>query len=155
MKKYSILLSVALCLILATTSFGGDKVIKSKGQTVYVPTVWSDHSYSDGGTFVDQKVVGHLTIRNRDPYNSIVVTSVEFYDPWGVLVLDFLITGDMTLGKFASWRWFASESGVLPWPRSLRPLPFFIVKWHAEDNVNVNDPPRQCNSPLKGIRVVL
>ena len=135
MKKSGILLSVALCLILAATAFGGDKVKRVKGQTVFAPTIWSDYSYTKGGTLVTQLLVGRLVIRNRDPENSIIVTSIEFYGPDGELVTDFLESGEQILGPLASWSWTSSQSGVPPYDTSIPGRPCFIVEWEADNAV--------------------
>jgi Protein of unknown function (DUF3124) len=136
MKKSAILMSVALCLILAATAFGGDKVKRVKGQTVFTPTMWSDYSYTTpGGSPVTQFFVGRLVVRSRDPENSIIVKSIKFYDPDGALVTDFLESGEQILGPLASWSWSSSQSGVPPYDRSIPGRPCFIVKWEADKAV--------------------
>lgn len=135
MKKRAIFISVALCLILAATAFGGDKVKRVKGQSVYTPTMWGDYSYTTpGGNQVTQFFVGRLVVRNRDPENSIIVTSIKFYDPDGELVTDFLASGGKVLGPLASWSWSSSESGP-PYDSSIPGRPCFIVEWEADKAV--------------------
>ena len=127
MKKAAFFVSIALCLILlSTTAFAWGEIKRSKGQTVYVPATSikvGDHQYSY------TKVI----IRNVDPNNSITVNSVSFYNPNGGFVREFL-DEPVTVGPWGSLSDILI-SGLLGDPIYAHDegRPFFIVEWQADN----------------------
>ena len=128
MKKAALFVSIALCLILlSTTAFAWGEIKRSKGQTVYVPATSikvGDHQYSY------TKVI----IRNIDPNNSITVNSVKFYDPNGDFVREFL-DEPVTVEHWESLSHILI-SGLLegdPIYAHDEGRPFFIVEWQADN----------------------
>ncbi|KPJ97969.1 MAG: hypothetical protein AMJ60_09845 [Desulfobacterales bacterium SG8_35] len=63
-------------------------VEKSLGQTLYLPIAHMNFSYDPGdGQIIYQRIHNRITIRNKDRYNNIMITSLEIYDPDGQLVV--------------------------------------------------------------------
>ena len=123
MKKAVFFVSIALCLILlSTTAFAWGEIKRSKGQTVYVPATSTE-------------VAGQLTytrviIRNIDPNNSITVNSVSFYDPNGGFVQEFLAE-PVTVGPWKSISDFIIFGDPI-YPSDAG-RPFFVVEWQADN----------------------
>jgi hypothetical protein len=102
-------------------------VVRSKGQTIYVP-VYS-HIYS-GDREHPFYLAATLSIRNTDPRNSIRVTVVDYYDSVGKLVEKYLKT-PVTLAELASLRFIVKESDKAGGSGAN-----FIVQWESEVQVN-------------------
>ena len=142
MKKAIVFLSVALCLILlSTTAFAfGPKVKKSRGQTVFVAAAYSDLSYKKDDVTINQVCVTRLIIRNTDLDLPITVNSVAFYDPDGNWVKEFLESPvlPVLINPLASITFLASGStlGVDPYDID-GGRPCFLVEWEANRPTNV------------------
>jgi hypothetical protein len=134
MKKRSIFLTLALCLIFATTAFAGELIKRSKGQTVHVTASNIDLSLSIPPALpVDQWAGSRLIIHNRDPEKSIKIVSIKYYNPDGELVTDFVnnLTTD-EIGPFAS---ISVGIGIERYDNN-QGRPCVIVKWEAKTLVN-------------------
>ena len=135
MKKIAVL-SVVLSLILcSTTAFAGKKFV---GQTVYVPAAQNDFCmYDESENLVlEQYLLTRLIIRNIDPIKSITLTSVKFFDPDGVCVMEYL-PDVIVLSPLASVTYVASPSvNKAPYYDKSGGRLSFIVQWEADENVN-------------------
>ena len=95
-------------------------------QAVYVP-VYS-HVYSDGGRpFLVETT---LSVRNTDPREPIVLSSVRYFDTKGALVQDYL-PGPIELSPLESIEFLVEKSDVSGGSGAN-----FIVVWAAETPVN-------------------
>ena len=79
----SILGAVILLAGLVTTARAGSDIVRSTGQTVYVPIYSHIYSGLKGRPF---NLAATLSIRNTDPQHPIRLVSVKFYDSEGKLV---------------------------------------------------------------------
>ncbi|MDY6990086.1 MAG: DUF3124 domain-containing protein [Thermodesulfobacteriota bacterium] len=130
MGKNAISLTIALCFLLPTASaFGGWGAAAEK--TVYVPATYVDLNHYDaqGNLIYEEFSMSRLYFRNTDPNKSVTLTSVDFYDPDGNLVKEYL-TEPQILGPLASVS-FAANWGTLQEPpyENNGGRPCFIVKW--------------------------
>jgi hypothetical protein len=77
-----------------------------------------------------------LCIRNTDPDNPIVISSIGFYDPEGNFVKDVLEqSGPVTLAPFATTMYGTYALGVPLF--TVAGFPNFVVEWCSEKKVNV------------------
>ncbi len=124
MRKAVVLASVIVSLVLvAGLAFAGS-VVKSSGQTVYVPASFFGY---DGGMMVTRMV-----IRNTDPENAITVNSVKYYSHDGIQLYEYLIQ-PITIGPFYSKSFKTTNDEFLHDMNDGRP--FFLVEWEAEKRV--------------------
>ena len=104
---------------------------KLLGQTVYGPALYNDFT-----TFTTEIGLSRVNIRNIDPTNSIILVSVNFHDPDGNRVKQFLsepqeigplasVTFRATLGTMGGEELYEMDAG----------RPSFIVKWRAAKGV--------------------
>ena len=131
MKKATVLVSVAMCLIvLSTTAFAFGTITRSKGQIVY--------AHASYVAFIDSE--SRLIIRNPDPDTAIIVNSVQWGEPDGKVVYTFTHAADgstfpRVIEPYASISVKADPStlpiGVERWhPKFGRH--FFLVDWEAD-----------------------
>ena len=95
------------------------------GQTIYVPA-YSEIYYSNDRTL---NLTITLSIRNTDLTNSIVLTSVRYFDTHGQLVREYL-SQPKRLGPMASSSFFVETSDRIGGIGAN-----FIVEWVAEQSV--------------------
>ena len=134
MKKVTVLVSVAICLIvLSTIAFAFGTITRSRGQIVY--------AHASYVAFIDS--VSRLIIRNPDPDTAIIVNSVQWGEPDGKVVYTFTNAADgstfpRVIEPYASISVKADPStlpGVERWhPKFGRH--FFLVDWEADRIVN-------------------
>jgi hypothetical protein len=137
MKKTVILLSVALCLILlTTTAFAAQPVRKSIGQLVFVGASYIDLSYMRGSEFIDQFTTTKLLIRNLDPERPITLLSVKFFGPDGALVHEY-VDDPIVINPFIVAEFVTSFPvlGIPPFEEGAG-QPYFLVEWEASRRVN-------------------
>jgi len=108
-------------------SVGEPVFTTSHAHTIYVP-VYS-HIYANGGTPVLLETT--LSIRNTDPEQDIVITSVNYYDTKGSMIEEYL-DGNLVLGPLES-------SEVLVKKRDIRggSGANFIVTWSSGEPVHL------------------
>ena len=99
-----------------------------KGQKFYVP-LYSQLNRAGGLGTLD--LAGILAIHNTSETNSIIVTSVRYYDTSGKLVEDCLVDKNIRLGPMAN-----TEFGVARDDKSGGSGANFIVEWVAEKKVS-------------------
>lgn len=97
------------------------------GQTLFVPAYAEVHYAEDGRTI---ELAVTLTIHNTDFQQSIVVTSVRYYDTQGQFVKEYLAE-PLRLGPLASTDFFLG-AGEQPGGIGTN----FIVEWVAETAVH-------------------
>jgi hypothetical protein len=135
MKKGALFVSVLLCLVIATGA--ALALEKSRGQAVYIPASYTDSSdYDPDGNLLKSRItLTQLNIRNADPGKKIMVKSVQFYDPDGQLVKEYLAEPEV-LDPLASVTFNAEPSilGIPPYDR-YDGRPSFVVKWRAQGAV--------------------
>jgi hypothetical protein len=112
--------------IFSTPALAND-VIKSKGQTVYIP-VYS-HIYS-GNREQPFYLTATLSIRNTDPVHSIFISVVDYYDSDGNIIKHYL-EKSLELKPMASSRFVVKESDKAGGSGAN-----FLVKWKSSQMVN-------------------
>jgi len=130
MKRVPVCVLVAVCLLFWTGA-----VIASEmylGQTVYGGACYQDYSPYEKG-------YSRVTIRNVSTKSVIRLTTVNFYDPDGNLVKEYLEPGDslptdyVYIGPLASATFLADTNTI---QEDLYPAeagrPSFIVKWDGK-----------------------
>lgn len=127
MKRPLVCAVLALVLLLAAALPVYAELKLRKSQTVYVPAYSHVFSGDRGYSF---NLAVTLVIRNTDPKAPVTVTAVEYYDDHGKLVRR-LITKPMALAPMASASFFIKESDTSGGIGAN-----FIVRWHAEREVN-------------------
>jgi len=172
MKKAGIIVSLFLCLILLSTSaFAGGIGKRVTGQTIYVPIDY--HQNFSFTILVDQPCPpctlppcppcpppvpstvsqisnSRLIIRNLDLDNSLTVTSIRMFDPYGVPVEEFdcvvrrislpitLYAGEsMTLGVASPVFGPCGDPGLYHFTDG---RPYLIVEWVSESKKKVIQP---------------
>ena len=72
MKKVLFVASLIFILLLPISAIAGQKAQMSKGQTLFIPAAWTDHSYqTSDGTTISARATSKLNIWNLDAENSI------------------------------------------------------------------------------------
>ena len=143
MKKISILISLLVCLILASSPALGGGFKKSIGQTVYAP---ANHNCYFPWPAPEIREAWHCTlsvnsrlgIRNIDLNHSITVTEISLYDPDGDFVSELLLE-PVEIPPLASATFAVPKSGPDSppyWTVFTEGKPSFIVKWTAERRVH-------------------
>ena len=103
-----------------------DETVKIvRGQTVYVP-IYSEIHHFKGRTF---QLAATLSVRNTDPKNSIIITSVNYYNSNGELVKKYL-DSPLRLARLASTDFVVTEDD-----RTGGSGANFLVEWVAETKV--------------------
>jgi hypothetical protein len=96
------------------------------GQTVFVPA-YSEIFYGSADDLLE--LTATLAIHNSDPVNSILVTSVQYFDTVGRLVRDF-VTAPVELRSMATTGFVIGSSDTSAgWGAN------FLVEWGAENPV--------------------
>ena len=126
--KFGSILGVFILLAgLVTTARAGSEIVRSDGQTVYVPIYSHIYSGLKGRPF---NLAATLSIRNTDPKHSITLVSVKFYDSDGNLVKEYL-DSPAELNAMASTRYILTESDTGGGSGAN-----FLVKWTSKTKVN-------------------
>jgi hypothetical protein len=137
MKKALFLMPIVLSLVMCSRVLAGPK---STGQTVYVPAAHYDLTKYDeaGNPLLTQIATSKLYVRNVDPCKSLVLVSVELYDPEGQFVKEYLDEPE-TVNPLASVTF--SMQGIELYDRPAgRGGPCFVVKWRARPDERVIKP---------------
>ena len=172
MKKVSVLLTILVCIALATTPALGGGSKRSIGQTVYAAAnhncyfPWPPPENREEWNCT-LSLNSRLVIRNLDLNHSITVSEINFFDPDGDFVLG-LLAEPLELYPLASATFAVPSSGPLAppyWTVFTEGRPSFTVKWTAERRVRppkiasshaaINWSPRPSPNPisLEGITV--
>jgi len=124
-----LLLRAALLLILIIPAivWGETKLELSSGETLYVPVYSNVYA---GPKAVTHQLATMLSIHNIDPGNSITLLKADYYDSNGKFIESY-IKNPITLKPFAHTFFYLKEYDTRGGPGAN-----FIVKWHAEKNVN-------------------
>ena len=115
-------------LVLLTAFVAGATVsmMRTKGQTLYVP-VYSHVLHGDRAQPFN--LTATLSIRNADPGIPITVVSVDYYDSKGKLVRHYL-KEPMTIAPMASTEFLVNESDTKGGLGAS-----FLVKWESDKMV--------------------
>ena len=105
-----------------------DRETNSSGQLVYVP-VYS-HIYQQDGE-KNFNLTATLSIRNTDPFRSLSVHKVAYYDSHGELIQHYL-DRPITLAPQSSTSYVVEEKDLRGGVGAN-----FLVSWHAEAPVNI------------------
>ena len=126
-RWHPILSSLLLAALIAAPALAGDKPMRSKGQTLYVPA----YSHVFHG---DRKQPFHLTatlsVRNPDPSHPIAVLSVEYRDSEGSMIRQFISEPPKRMAPRAASEFVVGESHKQGGPGAS-----FIVRWKADKAV--------------------
>ena len=126
-KFSSILGAVILLAGLVTAARAGSEILRSAGQTIYVPIYSHIYSGLKGRPF---NLAATLSIRNTDPKHSITLVAVTYYDSEGRLVREY-INEPLEMKALVSNRFIILEGDKTGGSGSN-----FIVKWRAAQKVN-------------------
>ena len=77
MKKLSLITFLIVSLLLPSSTIAGEQIERSKGQTIFIPAAWTDHSYETLNGTVKAIAVSKLNIWNIDPENSIWISEIK------------------------------------------------------------------------------
>ena len=143
MKKVSILISLLVCLVLASSPAIGGGFKRSIGQTVYAPANHNCYFPWPAPEIREEwncalSANSRLNIRNLDLNHSITVTEISLYDPDGDFVLD-LLEEPLEIQPLASATFAVPKLGPDSppyWTVFTEGKPSFIVKWTAERRVH-------------------
>jgi len=116
-----------LTLLPAMAAEAAEGVVKTSGQTVYVPAY--SHIYH-GNKNAKLLLSVTLSIRNVDPDNPITITVVDYYETQGKLVRQFVKT-PVILGPLGSERYIIPQDDSSGGSGAN-----FIVKWQAAAPTN-------------------
>jgi hypothetical protein len=137
MKKLLCIISLLLILLLPISAIAGQEAQRSKGQTIFIPAAWTDHSYqtSDGNT-ISARATSKLNIWNLDPENSIWISEINFVGSDGEVLYEYIPDPEDPLELLPS-NSISYRLGVLPFPPFVNEIgrPYFIFKWHSEKEV--------------------
>jgi len=129
MRRSSYLLLSALFLTTVVTlpALAGDKPVRSKGQTLYVPA-YSHVLHGDRNQpFL---LTATLSVRNADPSHPITVFSVEYRDAKGSMIRQFITEPPKPIAPFAAAEFVVGESDKRGGLGAS-----FVVRWKAETAV--------------------
>lgn len=126
MHLFRSLLVIAAFLLLAQTTVLADTLLRSKGQTVYVPAY--SHVFT-GPRSNPYNLAITLAVRNTDQASSITLTAIDYLDTNGRLVRRHL-PKPLALGPLASHFIHMEEKDT-----SGGFAPKFIVRWEANRQV--------------------
>lgn len=128
MKKLTAILSaVLLCVCALSPAFGADRKYLTGGQTVYIPAY--SHIYA-GNRERPFLLTITLSIRNIDPYHSLTVFAVDYYETQGSLLKRYA-TSPVILKPLETLRYVVPERD-----ESGGSGANFIVKWKSETQIN-------------------
>lgn len=104
----------------------------SSGQTIYVPVYSSvlHGNLNDRGTPEQILLSSMLSVRNTDPYETMTLTSVEYFDSAGKLLRQYL-TKPLTMAPLETVDFFVENR-----ERQGGTGANFIVIWKANDPIN-------------------
>jgi len=114
-------------LMFISPVLAGENIKLSKGQTVYVPAY--SHIYG-GDKEIEFLLAVTLSIRNTDPKNSFIVTTVDYYDSAGKLIKKYL-EKPLKLAALASTRYVIKESDKTGGSGAN-----FIVSWESDKMIH-------------------
>ncbi len=144
MKKFYILITlIGIIITLSAFSERSLSISRSTGQTVYVPATFVKFFYGSpepGGQPRKETTATRLIIRNLDRKNTLRLISVDYYDPTGTLVKQY-IDNEVQIAPFHSVTYLASqgELGITPFPVE-GGRPFFLVKWSSIAGKRISQP---------------
>jgi hypothetical protein len=127
-KPISLICWIPLLLGMGSgAGLAADPALRSKGQTIYA-TAYSYVLMGSG----EQKfpVTSTLVVRNTDPSNAIVLTTVEYRDSKGQHLRHY-VEEPITIGPLASMEFVVKDSDSTGGHS-----PSFIVRWEAKGTVN-------------------
>lgn len=129
MRRWSyLLLSVLFPAMLVTLpALAGDKPVRSKGQTLYVPA-YSHVVHGDRNQ--PFQLTATLSVRNADPSHPITVLSVEHRDSKGAMIRQFITEPPKPMAPFAAAEFVVGESDKRGGLGAS-----FVVRWKAEKAV--------------------
>ena len=126
-RLHSFLGALFLTMLVTLPAHAGDKTVRSKGQTLYVPA----YSHVLHG---DRSQPFHLTatlsVRNADPSHPITVISVEYRDSKGSMIRQFITEPPKPTAPFAATEFVVGESDKRGGLGAS-----FVVRWKAETAV--------------------
>ena len=103
-----------------------DETLKiAMGQTIYVPIYSEIHHFKDRAW----QLAATLSVRNTDPKNPIIITSVNYYDSHGELVKKYL-DSPLRMAPLASTDFIVDQND-----RTGGSGANFLVEWVAETEV--------------------
>ena len=129
-RKLTVCMAVLVILSAANGPwpvYAADPILQSAGQFLYVP-VYSHVYYGDKGRRINLTVT--LSIRNTDPGETMMVTSVKYYDSEGKPVREYL-KSPLEIGPLSATRFLVDESDVEGGSGAS-----FIVRWKAAKEMN-------------------
>lgn len=116
-----------LTLLPVTDGGAAEVLVKTTGQTVYVPAY--SHIYH-GNKSAELLLSVTLSIRNTDPDHPITITAVDYYDTRGRLLKQF-VKAPLPLGPLGSERYIIAQDD-----KSGGSGANFLVKWQAAAPTN-------------------
>ena len=137
MKKVLFVASLIFILLLPISAIAGQKAQRSKGQTIFIPAAWTDHSYqTSDGTTISARATSKLNIWNLDAENSIWISEINFVGSDGEILKEFVPDPENPLELLPS-NSISYRLGGLPFPPFGNDIgrPYFIFKWHSEKEV--------------------
>ena len=137
MKKLSYIISLIFILLLPISAIAGQEAQRSKGQTIFIPAAWTDHSYqTSDGTTISARATSKLNIWNLDPENSIWIYEINFVGSDGEILKEYVLDPENPLELLPS-NSISFRLGGLPFPPFSNDIgrPYFIFKWHSEKEV--------------------
>lgn len=115
-----------LAALLFSPVWAADGVVKSKGQTLYVP-VYSH--VLQGERSRPFNLTATLSVRNADPSNSITVLSADYHDSKGKLIRRY-VKDPIRLDPLASTEFIVKESDTSGGLGAS-----FLVRWKSDKQV--------------------
>lgn len=125
---FNSLLGIVFLFALESTVRAEPDILRSKGQTVYVP-IYS-HIYV-GDREEAFYLAATLSIRNTDPKYSVSILSADYYDSDGKLIKKHIET-PVQIKAMSSKRYIIKESDKIGGSGAS-----FIVRWKSEYEVNL------------------
>lgn len=119
---------VTIMVIFSTIAHADERIMLSKGQTLYAP-VYS-HIYM-GNRERPFLLTATLSIRNVDSKYAITLISVDYYDTHGKLLRKYLDNA-VTLGPFGSTRYVVPQKDKAGGSGAN-----FVVEWKSDRPVNL------------------
>ena len=125
--SYFFLSGLFPAMLLTLPALAGDKPVRSKGQTLYVPA-YSHVLHGDRNQpFL---LTATLSVRNADPSQPITVLSVEYRDSKGSMIRQFITEPPKPVAPFAAAEFVVGESDKRGGLGAS-----FVVRWKAETAV--------------------
>jgi Protein of unknown function (DUF3124) len=122
-----IVLFLLLFLCRTPAPLAAEALPLTKGQTVYIPAY--SHIYH-GNNETPLLLSVTLSIRNVDPKNPMIITTVNYHETQGPLVKEYL-KEPITLGPLGSERFVVPQKDTTGGSGAN-----FIVVWHSQQPIN-------------------